>query len=373
MTDAPFAHVELFAGIGGFAQGLGADYQTVLANDNDLDKISIYRDNHGRGALKPGDIIGITAAHISGRPDVLTAGFPCVDISEAGRGDGIHGARSGVFWEAVRILQELNAEGRAPRVAVVENVKALYTARNGQDFAAVVGALCDCGYAKVGAVRVDAIDFTAQSRERCFIIAADDVPAELMSAAPIERFTPESLRKAVAALPAQTAACWFWPKLPVPPPCDVKLVDILMDNVVWHDRRQTEALLEKLSAISRAKIDKAATGERAVFAAFMRTKEARRPAARNQDRRPRRVSAHCCGRKQPSIDCRSRRRPSPDALPGPAGMRPADGDSGLFPLALGLRRIERGRRQRLRRRRRLSRAPRHHAHFEFAPGACRSR
>ncbi len=267
-------HVELFSGIGAFALELGAGYRTVLAVDNDANKNMIYYLNHGRGALKAADIAEITTAHIPGRPDLLTAGFPCVDISGAGRGEGIHGARSGVFWEAVRILRELRDEGRAPRVVVVENVTALYTGRGGRDFAAVVGAFVECGYRWIGATVIDAIDFTAQSRPRIFIIAPDEIPASLVSAKPVDYFSPKSLKKVVAALPPETAARWFWPKLPVPPACDAKLTDILMDSVVWRDRRQTETLLGQLSAISRAAVDQAAaTGERAVFAAFMRTRK----------------------------------------------------------------------------------------------------
>jgi DNA (cytosine-5)-methyltransferase 1 len=269
----PFPHVGLFSGIGAFDLGLGDGYQTVLAVDNDADKNAIYFQNHGhRRALKEADIAAITAADVPGRPDLVTAGFPCQDISEAGKGAGLDGARSGVFWHLARLLGSLRDEGCAPKVVLIENVSALLK----RGFAAVVGALHDCGYRKIGAVVIDAADFVPQSRERVFIIAVNEdleVPAELVGSAPVDHFTPPGLRRAVAALPEKLASCWTCWRLPVPPACDAKLIDVLDDAVVWHDRRQSEILLGQLSEISKAEIDNAGgTGVRTVFAAFRRTR-----------------------------------------------------------------------------------------------------
>lgn len=69
--------------------------------------------------------------------DVICGGFPCQDISYAGLGAGIYGERSGLFFEAVRVVRQLR-----PRIVVLENVAALLT--RGLDV--VLGTLACVGY-----------------------------------------------------------------------------------------------------------------------------------------------------------------------------------------------------------------------------------
>jgi DNA (cytosine-5)-methyltransferase 1 len=71
------------------------------------------------------------------RVDVLCGGFPCQDISVAGRGEGIDGARSGLWAEYARLIRELR-----PRYVVVENVAALLA----RGMERVLGDLAACGY-----------------------------------------------------------------------------------------------------------------------------------------------------------------------------------------------------------------------------------
>lgn len=94
--------------------------------------------------------------------DVIAGGFPCQDISYAGRGAGLDGERSGLFFEAVRVVRELQ-----PRYVVLENVAALLT--RGLD--RVLGTLAEIGYdaewhcipaAAVGAPHI---------RDRVFVLA----------------------------------------------------------------------------------------------------------------------------------------------------------------------------------------------------------
>ena len=73
-----------------------------------------------------------------GRPDLVCAGFPCTNISCAGKGEGINGPKSGLWWEAHRLI-----EGLRPRWVLLENVPALKS--RGAD--AVLGALEALGYA----------------------------------------------------------------------------------------------------------------------------------------------------------------------------------------------------------------------------------
>jgi len=96
------------------------------------------------------------------RVDIICGGFPCQDISYAGRGAGLEGERSGLFFEAVRVVRELR-----PRAVVLENVAALLT--RGLD--RVLGTLAEIGYdaewhcipaAAVGAPHI---------RDRVFVLA----------------------------------------------------------------------------------------------------------------------------------------------------------------------------------------------------------
>jgi DNA (cytosine-5)-methyltransferase 1 len=85
--------------------------------------------------------------------DILTFGSPCQDLSVAGAQKGIHeGARSSLFFEAVRIIKEMRnndkSAGRTgkhvrPRFAVWENVPGAYSSNKGRDFQAVLQALCE--------------------------------------------------------------------------------------------------------------------------------------------------------------------------------------------------------------------------------------
>lgn len=97
--------------------------------------------------------------------DVLCGGFPCQDLSVAGRRAGLAGERSGLFHEFMRVAGEL-----APRWVVVENVPGLLSSNGGRDMGVVVGTLADLGYGWAYRV-LDAQFFgVAQRRRRVFIV-----------------------------------------------------------------------------------------------------------------------------------------------------------------------------------------------------------
>jgi DNA (cytosine-5)-methyltransferase 1 len=126
--------LDLFSGIGGFSLGLErAGFKTVafcekLESSRKVlrkhwPKVKIYED--------------ITSARFKENVDLVTAGFPCQDISFAGDGAGLTGDRSGLFWY---ILRTLCMVGR-PRV-LLENVAGLLIRGMGE----VLGALASFGY-----------------------------------------------------------------------------------------------------------------------------------------------------------------------------------------------------------------------------------
>lgn len=102
--------------------------------------------------------------------ELICGGFPCQDISSAGKGLGLSGARSGLWFEFERIIRELQ-----PRVVVVENVAS--GANKWVD--AVRESLARCGYETLP-IPLEAADCGAwHARKRIFIIAYSDSLREL--------------------------------------------------------------------------------------------------------------------------------------------------------------------------------------------------
>lgn len=94
--------------------------------------------------------------------DLICGGFPCQDISYAGKGAGLSGERSGLWYEFARIVREME-----PRIVVVENVAALLTRGLDQ----VLGTLASIGYdAEWDCVSASDVGAPHQ-RERVFIVA----------------------------------------------------------------------------------------------------------------------------------------------------------------------------------------------------------
>lgn len=92
-----------------------------------------------------GDVMKIDGSKIE-PVDVITFGSPCQDLSVAGNQMGIKdGARSSLFFEAIRIIKEMRGatDGKYPRFAVWENVPGAFSSNKGQDFRAVLQALCE--------------------------------------------------------------------------------------------------------------------------------------------------------------------------------------------------------------------------------------
>ena len=76
--------------------------------------------------------------------DIITFGSPCQDMSVAGKRSGLEGERSCLFYEAVRIVKEMRCatDGRYPKYIVWENVPGAFSSNKGEDFKAVLEAVC---------------------------------------------------------------------------------------------------------------------------------------------------------------------------------------------------------------------------------------
>ena len=76
--------------------------------------------------------------------DIITFGSPCQDMSVAGKRAGLEGARSNLFYEAVRIIKEMRKAtgGEYPKWACWENVPGAFSSSGGEDFRCVLESLC---------------------------------------------------------------------------------------------------------------------------------------------------------------------------------------------------------------------------------------
>ena len=104
-----------------------------------------------------------------GAADILCGGFPCQDLSVAGKRAGLAGSRSGLFFEFARIAEELDLADRDGWV-FLENVPGLLSSNGGRDFGVVLQTLADLGFA-VGYRVLDSRFFgVPQRRRRVFIV-----------------------------------------------------------------------------------------------------------------------------------------------------------------------------------------------------------
>lgn len=157
--------LDLFSGIGGFSLGLErAGMRTVAFCEVEPYCQSVLA-RHWPGVPIFGDVRDLSAQHLTGpgiRPNVICGGFPCQDISHAGKRAGIGGERSGLWREYGRLIGELR-----PDFAIVENVAAL-TVRGLLD---VLGDLADLRYdAEWRVLGADDIG-ASQHRKRLWILA----------------------------------------------------------------------------------------------------------------------------------------------------------------------------------------------------------
>ncbi|MGH8019073.1 MAG: DNA cytosine methyltransferase [Opitutaceae bacterium] len=162
----------LFAGAGGgILGGTLLGWRTVCACELDEYARAVLIARQNDGTLPPfpiwDDVRTFDGKPWRGLVDIITGGFPCQDISAAGSGAGIDGARSGLWSEMARIIREVG-----PRYVLVENSPILTSRGLGR----VVGDLAAMGYdARWGVL--GAIDAGApHQRDRIWIVAHAELP-----------------------------------------------------------------------------------------------------------------------------------------------------------------------------------------------------
>lgn len=156
----------LFAGIGGIDLAfIQAGFEVAWANEIDPDTCKTYRHNFPDTKLIEGDIRKLDATSLE-KVDILTAGFPCQSFSVCGNQKGFKDARGNLFFEIMRIADELQ-----PTVIFLENVANLTEHDNGRTFNVIHNELASRDYF-IRYLIADACEYGApQHRTRTYIIA----------------------------------------------------------------------------------------------------------------------------------------------------------------------------------------------------------
>lgn len=161
-------YISLFSGIGGFDLGFDrAGMECVAQVEIDIKAREVLT-KHWPDVPKFEDVKEFGNGQFErGTIDLICGGFPCQDLSIAGRRAGLAGERSGLWFEFARVIDELE-----PRWVVVENVSGLLSSNRGRDFAVILRWLVERGYGVCWRV-YDAQYFgVPQRRRRVFVVAS---------------------------------------------------------------------------------------------------------------------------------------------------------------------------------------------------------
>lgn len=257
LSKAPFRMHEFFAGSGLVAYGMKGMFMPVWSNDINDRKASVYKANFVSDHFLLGDIKDVRgnelpSAHLS------WASFPCQDLSLAGNMKGIYADRSGLVWEYLRILDEMQEK---PRILALENVSGLLVANNGENYRNLHEALRSRGY-RCGAVLLNSEVFVPQSRPRVFVIAVNKdvtIPEDLIGDG------PNWLHNKAAAKLGDDLDDWIWWKTEKP-----KKPSITLEDILDHDARFDKD--DVLQLVPQRMIDQLNSYDHMVATGYRRTR-----------------------------------------------------------------------------------------------------
>lgn len=190
----------LFAGIGGIEVGLArAGHRTELLCEFDPAAQAVLRHHYPEIELHD-DVRTLDASSIP-EVDLLAGGFPCQDLSQAGRTGGIQGAKSGLVREMFRIMESMRPQ---PRWVLFENVPFMLQLDQGRAMAHLTDELSRLGYRWAYRV-VDTRAFGLPQRRQRVIMLASKVedPKTVL-------FADEAGEPDIREIPTQTAFGFYW-------------------------------------------------------------------------------------------------------------------------------------------------------------------
>ncbi len=273
---SPWAFHEFFAGGGMARLGLGSRWRCVFANEICEKKAAAYRSNFGPSPeLRVEDVWRLKPADVPAKVMLAWGSFPCQDLSLAGNGSGLAGARSGTFVPFWRLVN-----AKRPPLAALENVAGIFTTNQGRDFTALFKAITRSGY-RAGALLIDAVHFVPQSRPRVFVVALRNdvpVPPGLQLDGPDPLWHPPKLVRAACAL--KKSGCgraWVWWRLPAPPVRRTTLASMVEaepSGVAWHSAEETQRLVSMMSERHQQKLRQAqASGAKVAGTLYRRMRQ----------------------------------------------------------------------------------------------------
>lgn len=336
---------EFFAGIGLVREALEPlGWECVFANDIAEEKAVMYRARFGGEHLVVGDINDLTLDDLPGNLDLLTASFPCIDLSLAGNRRGLAGEHSSVIWPFLDLAAALIEQRQPPKALLLENVTGFLTSHGGRDLADVCQRIAELGYA-LDLTVVNAQWFTPQSRPRLFVPAVRrDLALNLLP--PTDQVT--RLRNtAVRRFQAEHRGLPFV-EFPLPEPpqrAEQSLVDVLdaipPDDESWWTDEQVGAIIAAMREPHAVRVDELRSGQRdGVATMFRRVRQRRTVGEVRSDR-----IAGCLRTPQGGssvqflVDCRSG-RPRIRPLSGREYARLQGADH--FPIPVGRRQAQMG-------------------------------
>ncbi len=264
MTTSPPTFVDFFAGSGLVTQGAKHACTPVWSNDICSKKAASYIANHGDDHFHLGSIEQVSGATIP-HGDIVWASFPCQDLSLAGKMGGLAASRSGMFWEWLRVLDEMPVK---PTVIALENVVGLLSANGGEDFRLLHQALRERSY-KVGPMLLDARLWVPQSRPRVFVVAVlDSIDTTALEDHGPNWLHPEVVLKAIA--PLDDAVFWSMPRPKKRPKTLSEIID--WEAPVFDDQRKRE-LMSLIAPNHKELLNRLPLQQRAVFPGYRRTRK----------------------------------------------------------------------------------------------------
>ena len=197
----------VFSGCGGLDLGLHQFLRTVAYCENEPACAQVLQARMMDGVLDTApvlpDIQRVTAAHFEACPDVVAGGFPCQDVSVAGKRAGLEGTRTVLFAEIARILRELRVRfGCLPHTVFLENVGNITSPGNRDVWRAVLGPLGSLNYdARWATVSCEEVGLP-MVRSRWLVLATlPDAP--MPEARPVPAASPPAYQ------PMPEASRWF--------------------------------------------------------------------------------------------------------------------------------------------------------------------
>jgi DNA (cytosine-5)-methyltransferase 1 len=158
--------LDLFSGIGGISLALEEWVTPILYVEKDKYAQSVLLSRMVEGTIATApifrDVTRLDGRRLAKPVDIIFGGFPCQDISVAGRGKGLAGERSGLFYEIIRLTEEIR-----PSFVFLENVPAIRTRGLEQVIKEFTKIGYDCRWTCISASSIGA----NHKRERWFLLA----------------------------------------------------------------------------------------------------------------------------------------------------------------------------------------------------------